>query len=297
MLSQTEIQRDENYVFRKDYYHLKALTYLMNEKVPRNDAIIAFIKKYNISVDVQLPLQNVKGTYTSLIYRCMLDKKYQKITKYLRKHGANVNQLPDSDKITELFFVCSRHYLNYLKENGCILQLSLNNTIQQIRERLIHGDVKRIYDLQFLNVLGTNVILQALQEDLINDLLVCLLNKVAVICNTTNEKQHIDNVIENYKNTIKFLLNNGQSMNDVQIQNVIDMYLVDIVTVIKEHYTEKNWDFVRIIKHKDMNRLKTAYMRQLFNDYNQTCLIELFSNSSSSSESEDLTCTQTISQD
>ena len=297
MLSQTEIQRDEQYVFRQDYYHLKALTYLMNEKIPRNDAIIAFIKKYNISVDVQLPVQNVKGTYAPLIYRCMLDKKYQKLTKYLLKHRANVNQLPNADKITELFFVCSRHYLNYLKENGCILQLSLNDTIHQIRERLIQGDIKRVYDLQFLNVLETNVILQALQDDLINDLLVCLLNKVAVICNTTNEKHHIDKLIENYKNTIKFLLNNGQCMSDLQIQNVVNMYLVDIVAIIKEHYNEKNWDFVHIVKHKDMNRLKTAYMRQLFNDYNQTCLMELFSNSSSSSVSEDLTCTLTVSQD
>ena len=102
MLSQSEIARDEVYVFREDYYHLKALNFLMNEKAPRNDAIIAFIKKYNISVDVQLPVQNVKGIYFPLIYKCMLDNRFQKVTKYLIKCGANVNQLPNSDKITEL---------------------------------------------------------------------------------------------------------------------------------------------------------------------------------------------------
>ena len=297
MLSQSEITRDEVYVFREDYYHLKALNFLMNEKVPRNDAIIAFIKKYNISVDVQLPVQNVKGTYMPLIYKCMLDNRFQKVTKYLIKCGANVNQLPNSDKITELFFVCNRQYLNYLKNNGCILQLSLNQTILEIRERILQGDIKRLYDLEYLKVLDTNVILSALKEEIIGDLLVNLLNKVAVVCNTTNEKNHVDALLKSYKDTIKFLLNNGHNVSNTQMQSVVNMYLVDIAKTIKEHYPKRNWDFVCLVKHKDMNRLKTAYMRQLFNDYNECQLIELFSSSSSNSESEDSTCTQTVSQD
>jgi len=287
MLSQSEITRDEVYVFREDYYHLKALNFLMNEKVPRNDAIIAFIKKYNISVDVQLPVQNVKGTYMPLIYKCMLDNRFQKVTKYLIKCGANVNQLPNSDKITELFFVCNRQYLNYLKNNGCILQLSLNQTILEIRERILQGDIKRLYDLEYLKVLDTNVILSALKEEIIGDLLVNLLNKVAVVCNTTNEKNHVDALLKSYKDTIKFLLNNGHNVSNTQMQSVVNMYLVDIAKTIKEHYSERNWSFVCLIKHKDMNRLKTAYMRQLFNDYNQTQLMELFNSNSSSSESMD----------
>ena len=287
MLSQSEIARDEVYVFREDYYHLKALNFLMNEKVPRNDAIIAFIKKYNISVDVQLPVKNVKGVYVPLIYKCMLDNRFQKVTKYLIKRGANVNLLPDSDKITELFFVCSRHYLNYLKNNGCILQLPLNETIIQIRERILQGDIKRIYDLEYLKVLDTNVILRALKEEILGDLLVNLLNKVAVVCNTTNEKDQVDALLKSYKDTIKFLLNNGHDVSNTQMQSVVNMYLVDIAKTIKEHYPERNWDFVCLIKHKDMNRLKTAYMRQLFNDYNQSRLIELFNNSLINSESTD----------
>lgn len=287
MLSQSEIARDEVYVFREDYYHLKALNFLMNEKVPRNDAIIAFIKKYNISVDVQLPVKNVKGVYVPLIYKCMLDNRFQKVTKYLIKRGANVNLLPDSDKITELFFVCSRHYLNYLKNNGCILQLPLNETIIQIRERILQGDIKRIYDLEYLKVLDTSVILRALKEEILGDLLVNLLNKVAVVCNTTNEKDQVDALLKSYKDTIKFLLNNGHDVSNTQMQSVVNMYLVDIAKTIKDHYPERNWDFVCLIKHKDMNRLKTAYMRQLFNDYNQSRLIELFNNSLTNSESTD----------
>lgn len=287
MLSQSEITRDEVYVFREDYYHLKALNFLINEKVPRNDAIIAFIKKYKIDANVQLPVKNVKGVYVPLIYKCMLDNRFQKVTKYLIKSGANVNLLPDSDKITELFFVCSRHYLNYLKNNGCVLQLPLNQTIFQVRERILQGDIKRIYDLEYLKVLDTNVILRALKEEIIGDLLVNLLNKVAVVCNTTNEKDQVDALLKSYKDTIKFLLNNGHNVSNTQMQSVVNMYLVDIAKTIKEHYPEKNWDFVCIIRHKDMNRLKTAYMRQLFNDYNETCLMEIFNNNSSSSESTD----------
>ena len=74
------------------------------------------------------------------------------------------------------------------------------------------------------------------------------------------------------------------------------MYLVDIAKTIKEHYPKRNWDFVCLVKHKDMNRLKTAYMRQLFNDYNESQLIEMFSSNSSSSESMDLTCTHLTAQ-
>ena len=285
MLSQSEIARDEAYVFREDYYQLKALNFLINEKIPRNEAIIAFIKKYKISVNVQLPVKNTKGTYIPIIYRCMLDNRLQKVAKFLFKNGADINQLPDSDKITELVFVCNRHYLFFLKNNNVVLQLSQEETMREIRERLLQGDIKRIYDLEYLNILKTNVILQALKEEIVSDLLVNLLNKVAVICNTTNEKEHVDNVLKNYKDTIKFLLNNGHFINNTQMQSIVNMYLVDIAKTIKEHYPERNWDFVCIIKHKDMNRLKTAYMRQLFNDYNECQLVELFSSSSSNSES------------
>lgn len=277
MLSQSEIARDEAYVFREDYYHLKALNFLMNEKVPRCDAIIAFIKKYNITVNVQLPVRNVKGTYVPIIYKCMLDNRLQKVTKYLFKNGANVNQLPDSDKITELVFVCSRYYLNFLKNNGASLQLSLEETIEEIRHRLLQGDIKRIYDLEYLGILKTDVILQALKEEIMSDLLVNLLNKVAVICNTTNEKQDVDALLNSYKDTVKFLLNNGHDVTNTQMQSVVNMYLVSIAKTIKEHYPKRNWSFVCLVKHKDMNRLKTAYMRQLFNDYNESQLMELFS--------------------
>ena len=277
MLSQSEIARDEAYVFREDYYHLKALNFLMNEKVPRCDAIIAFIKKYNISVNVQLPVRNIKGTYVPIIYKCMLDNRLQKVTKYLFKNGANVNQLPESDKITELVFVCSRYYLNFLKNNGASLQLSLEETIQEIRHRLLQGDIKRVYDLEYLGILKTDVILQALKEEIMSDLLVNLLNKVAVICNTTNEKQDVDALLNSYKDTVKFLLNNGHDVTNTQMQSVVNMYLVSIAKTIKEHYPKRNWSFVCLVKHKDMNRLKTAYMRQLFNDYNESQLMELFS--------------------
>ena len=287
MLSQSEITRDEAYVFRKDYYHLKALNFLMNEKVPRCEAIIAFIKKYNISVDVQLPVRNIKGTYMPLIYKCMLDNRFQKVTKYLLKNGADINQLPDSDKITELVFVCSRHYLKYLKDNGAYLQLSMEVVVMEIRDRLLQGDIKRIYDLEYLGLLRTDTILHAIKEEIMSDLLVNLLNKVAVVCNTTNEKYEVDALLTSYKDTVKFLLNNGHYISNTQMQSVINMYLVDIAKTIKEHYPKRNWDFVCLIKHKDMNRLKTAYMRQLFNDYNETCLMELFSDNSSNSESTD----------
>lgn len=297
MLSQSEIARDEAYVFREDYYHLKALNFLMNEKVPRCDAIIAFIKKYNISVDVQLPVQNVRGVYVPIIYKCMLDKRLQKVTKYLLKRGANVNTLPDSDKITELLFVCSRHYLHYLKNNGACLQLPMDYVVKEIRDRLLQGDIKRIYDLEYLGLLNTDTILCAIKEEIISDLLVNLLNKVAVVCNTSNEKHEVDALLKSYKDTVKFLLNNGHFISNTQMQSIVNMYLVDIAKTIKEHYPKRNWDFVCLIKHKDMNRLKTAYMRQLFNDYNESQLIELFSSSSSNSESEDSTCTQTVSQD
>lgn len=279
MLSQSEIARDEAYVFREDYYHLKALNFLMNEKVPRCEAIIAFIKKYNISVNVQLPVRNIKGTYVPIIYKCMLDNRLQKVTKYLFKNGANVNQLPDSDKVTELVFVCSRYYLNFLKNNGVSLQLSLEETIQEIRHRLLQGDIKRIYDLEYLGILKTDVILQALKEEIMSDLLVNLLNKVAVICNTTNEKQDVDALLNSYKDTVKFLLNNGHDVTNTQMQSVVNMYLVSIAKTIKEHYPKRNWSFVCLVKHKDMNRLKTAYMRQLFNDYNEAQLMELFNSS------------------
>ena len=115
------------------------------------------------------------------------------------------------------------------------------------------------------------------KEEIMSDLLVNLLNKVAVICNTTNEKQDVDALLNSYKDTVKFLLNNGHDVTNTQMQSVVNMYLVSIAKTIKEHYPKRNWSFVCLVKHKDMNRLKTAYMRQLFNDYNESQLMELFS--------------------
>lgn len=276
MLSQTEIKRDEIYVFRTDYYHLKALNYLLEEKNYRDDAVLGFIKKFNIDVNCQVPIKNTRGVYVPIVYKCMLDKKCEKTVKYLLNHGADINQLPDADKITELLFVCDRYYLNFLKIKNALIQCSEENTLNSIIERILKGDIKRIYDLQFLKFLNSEIIINAINDkDLINKILLNLLNRIAVICNTTNEKSHVDAEIKNYNNTIKFLLNNGHSVSNLEMQNIVNMYLVTIAKTVKDHYSEKVWT-ITVPKHKNMNRVKTAYMRQLFNDYNESQLHDLF---------------------
>lgn len=276
MLSQTEIKRDEIYVFRTDYYHLKALNYLLEEKNYRDDAVIGFIKKFNIDVNCQVPIKNTRGVYVPIVYKCMLDKKCEKTVKYLLNNGADINQLPDADKITELLFVCDRYYLNFLKIKNALIQCSEENTLNSITERILKGDIKRIYDLQFLKFLNSEIIINAINDkDMINKILLNLLNRIAVICNTTNEKSHVDAEIKNYNNTIKFLLNNGHSVSNLEMQNIVNMYLVTIAKTVKDHYNEKVWT-ITVPKHKNMNRVKTAYMRQLFNDYNESQLHDLF---------------------
>lgn len=276
MLSQTEIKRDEIYVFRTDYYHLKALNYLLEEKNYRDDAVIGFIKKFNIDVNCQVPIKNTRGVYVPIVYKCMLDKKCEKTVKYLLNNGADINQLPDADKITELLFVCDRYYLNFLKIKNALIQCSEENTLNSITERILKGDIKRIYDLQFLKFLNSEIIINAINDkDMINKILLNLLNRIAVICNTTNEKSHVDVEIKNYNNTIKFLLNNGHSVSNLEMQNIVNMYLVTIAKTVKDHYNEKVWT-ITVPKHKNMNRVKTAYMRQLFNDYNESQLHDLF---------------------
>jgi|UniRef100_A0A6C0J504 hypothetical protein len=281
MLTKGEIQRDEHYVFQKNYLKLKALSYLIHEKKPRCDAIISFIKKYKIDVNSQLPVQNVHGMYYPLIYKCMLSMDYEKVVKFLLYNKAILFQLPnaDQDKITELVFVCNRQYLVYLKNKNIKLQLPGNEIIRQVRERIIQGDIKRIYDLQYLNILENNYVIPVItNQELFSNTIACLLNKVAVICNTTNEKSEIDALLLCYTNTIKFLLNNGHNVNDAQMQNIVDMYLISIIRCIKEKFPERNWKNITVHKHKNMNKFKTAYMRQLFNDYNETKLLEMFPN-------------------
>lgn len=276
MLSQSEIKRDEIYVFRSDYYHLKALNYLLEEKNYRHNAVIGFIKKFNIDINCQVPIKNTRGIYIPLIYKCMLDKKCEKTVKYLLNNGADINQLPDADNITELLFVCDRYYLNFLKIKNASLQCSEENTLNSITERILKGDIKRIYDLQFLKFLNSEIIINAIKDkDMINKILLNLLNRIAVICNTTNEKSHVDAEIKNYNNTIKFLLNNGHTVSNLEMQNIVNMYLVTIAKTIKDHYSEKVWT-ITVPKHKNMNRVKTAYMRQLFNDYNESQLEAMF---------------------
>jgi hypothetical protein len=276
MLSQTEIERDEKYVFRPDYYHLKALTILLNEKNVSNTKIIAFLKKYDIDLNCQIPVRGVQGTYVPLVYHCLLDKRYEKTLKYLISENVDLKQLPNADKINEILFVCNRHYLFFLKNNNVTLVSNKENLVRQIEERILQGEVKRIYDLQYLKLLSENIIMESLKDETImSKLFINVLNKIAVICNTTNEKDEVDKVILNYKNTVKFLLNNGFIIDNVILQNVVNMYLVEIVKTILEHYPEKKWN-IHVQKHKEMNKFKTAYMRQLFNDYNQECLINLF---------------------
>lgn len=276
MLSQTEIERDEKYVFRPDYYHLKALTILLNEKNVNNTKIIAFLKKYNIDLNCQIPVRGVQGSYVPLVYHCLLDKKYEKTLKFLISQNVDLHQLPDADKVNEILFLCNRHYLFFLKNHNVAIVTDKSNLILQIQERILQGDVKRIYDLQYLKLVDEYIIIESLEDkNLMSKLLINVLNKIAVICNTTNEKEDVDKVILNYKNTVKFLLNNGHEVEETTLQNIVNMYLVEIVKTIIEHYPEKNWN-IHVQKHKEMNKFKTAYMRQLFNDYNQECLIELF---------------------
>ena len=276
MLSQTEIERDEKYVFRPDYYHLKALTILLNEKNASNTKIIAFLKKYNIDLNCQIPVRGVQGSYVPLVYHCLLDKKYEKTLKFLISQNVDLHQLPDADRVNEILFVCNRHYLFFLKNHNVSMVTEKGNLILQVQERILQGDVKRIYDLQYLKLVDECLIMESLEDkELMSKLLINVLNKIAVICNTTNEKEDVDKVILNYKNTVKFLLNNGHVVEETTLQNIVNMYLVEIVKTIIEHYPEKKWN-IHVQKHKEMNKFKTAYMRQLFNDYNQDCLINLF---------------------
>ncbi len=94
MPSETEIKRDEIYVFRSDYYHLKALNYLLEEKNYRDKAVIGFMKKFNIDINSYVPIKNTNGVYVPIIYKCMLNKKCEKTVKYLLDKGANIFLLP-----------------------------------------------------------------------------------------------------------------------------------------------------------------------------------------------------------
>ena len=144
------------------------------------------------------------------------------------------------------------------------------------QEKILKGDIKRIYDLQILNFLQPSLIIKAINDkNLINKILINLLNAVAVICNTTNEKSHVDAEIKKYNNTIKFLLNNGHAINDLEMQNIVNNYLVETAKMVKMHYIDKKWN-ITVTKHKNMDKYKTAYLRQLFNDYNENQLMLMF---------------------
>ena len=276
MPSETEIKRDEIYVFRSDYYHLKALNFLLEEKNYRDKAVIGFMKKFKIDINSYVPIKNTNGVYVPIIYKCMLHKKCEKTVKYLLDKGANIFLLPDADNIIELPFVCDRYYLNFLKIKKLYLQCSEENTLEQIIEKILKGDIKRIYDLQVLKFLQPNLIVKAINDkNLTNKIVINLLNAVAVICNTTNEKSHVDAEIKKYNNTIKFLLNNGHDIDDLQMQNIVNMYLVETAKMVKEHYIDKKWN-ITVTKHKNMDKYKTAYLRQLFNDYNENQLMLMF---------------------
>ena len=62
------------------------------------------------------------------------------------------------------------------------------------------------------------------------------------------------------------------------MQNIVNMYLVQIAKMVKNHYINKKWN-ITVTKHKNMDKYKTAYLRQLFNDYNENQLMLMFTSS------------------
>lgn len=277
-LSKTEILRDERYVFNKNYNILKGLAELFKSTETESKHIVKYMLKHDLDINSQIPTGS-NGVYYPIVFRCLLDNRFDKLVTTLIKNNVDLHQLPDADpdKISEILFVCDPRYIDMLCSKHVKIVSSKEHRCRQIKERLKSGEVTRIIKLINKGALDSHDIFDVVSnQQLFQEIIEDLVNKLMIICTSTNNRDEVLSITSKYAKTVRFLLKNGLTIDECQMQNLLDMYLVDVVKVIILEKGVEPFKRCKVIPHKKMNEVKTAYMRQLFNDYNQAQLEDVF---------------------
>jgi hypothetical protein len=109
-------------------------------------------------------------------------------------------------------------------------------------------------------------------NDFFDELLQELMNKIELICLSKNTKTAIDNLIQQYLEVFKLF----NKFDTKMLQSLVNNYLLDIINyVIQSDPTLAINNKIKIIYHKDLDNLKMAIFRQLYNDYNYYTICKL----------------------
>jgi hypothetical protein len=269
------MERDQYYSQRSSFTYLERWRSLI--KGGHVNEAITYWKTYR--------LRGIKDCYVKLkanswvppLYYCCLSASYGEMVKVLLKMGADPDQLPDSDTLSYLPFVCHSLYLRTLAqkhqggpyERGEILDRSIDG-------RLNSGAAHRLMHLITLGLLETDAVRSYVgdqRDSLIVDKLQVMIKYLTFCYNmrsqtdtegTLNLTTETHRVVDKFRVTVKFLIDHGAPVTESTIEFCIDHYLFEILPVLGAGAGAGAFPVPKY--HTQMDSTRVAILRPLLND-------------------------------
>ena len=260
--------REEYYVFQPNYYQLKTLSEMMNDRKISFKDIIRFIVRNKIDLNSYIKLGNDHKIFVPLIYACSLTPHLEKVFIYLLKNKADPTKIPDADDdaTDDLLFVCHEKYFKTLIKNGCTVDPKRKS--RQIRKKIQYGNYKRLMLLLKHNLINEKDIAVSVDEKIYIDCVKVLIDRIYLICGTTNMKADVDTMISKYVTVFLFIqkyssnVHRNTELTEILKNNYL-FELLELPFIIKTDVTAPKY-------HEDMDDKIVAMLRQLYNDYRYT---------------------------
>lgn len=266
----------EYFVFKKDYYELKALLEMLRTVGTTSEQLISYMKEKKLDVDSYIELDT--DIFVPIIYHVSLTPQHVDFFLWLLANKANPKKQPDVKDTTmgyNILLVCHEKFLKTLVEKCGVTLPKLDDVLfPQIQKKLTYGNLRRIRLLIKLGVLGRERLESATKSDtqLGFKAVDILIDRVKLVCSTHNTKEEVDKLLKKYTELFEFIKPDGLQRNSegmCLIQYCASFYLHPLITVListQESIPAPTY-------HSDLDPKLVAVMRQLYNDrrYVKTC--------------------------
>jgi hypothetical protein len=268
-----------------DEYYMNEYQYLkkneLKTKIINNEDykdIIKFIIINQIDINSFIKVKN--NFYAPLIYIVMHSNNIKLFKWLFKQTNINLNIKYDKDNneyIPNYLITCNEKMFKYIKN---ISEIKPIDIIYCLKKGLYNK--LKLFDKNCL-FLFKNINDKILPMNIEFDILKELLDQIYILCMIKNNKDTINELINNYIKIYDIIYDyinilNTNENNITFIQLCIDWYLLDIVKLFIPKLKKTDRDLLKIKFYKDYDNETTAVYRQLYNDYNYYYIAILINN-------------------
>lgn len=268
---------DDYYVQHNDYEKLKILAEKLRTPSMTSKELIDYVINNNIDVNSYITTFNL-GIYTTIIFQIVQTTNYHDFYKFLIAKGADICKISDYDEESKfhfqhILFQCHEKYIKLLLSSCSSININLRC---QVLKKLYSGNIRRLMLLLKFNVLTVKTLSEIFKSEsnIYVEVINVLIDRINLICKTSNIKSEVDKTILKYIDILKFILkfkiDCNVIINDMSIiQYCANFYLYEIIEFF--YFNGNIQKINEIVYHSKMDPKFVASLRQLLNDRRYVC--------------------------